>query len=747
MLPRRLLNQRAQIARRRHIGPGSFIAAGDQALFNERSTTWDGLEEAPWFGNRYDPEGDTWTNGDAWLTLEPSRLAASGAFYLEEQAASATLHAILRGGTNTARLRAIAYGQGATANNLTSVDYITDGALPAARGAYSTAELTVAGGSTLDEYSAALNAGLAPGNHFLGFWSDTAATGAQVWYLENGVAGRCRTSSGDSAAAYSSTNPPPATWPTTQTAPKHEWAVWCVYTPVAPTAPTLQSAVALGNRAIRLSWTNTDSRTTRVRIERRKGGGAWVYAAVVEGVTTYDDPDLQAGALYEYRLVACHKNAPSAPSAVLGNVAGGVRLATASTVFAQLAGTVSVPNTGSGLQGGQSSIAGVVQHERYKRTTFDWSALEPTEGNYTFGVIETFLNGLAANERGHIRIRTTVPDTSNTLPAYIKATGNWAIADGGEHPDYRNAYVRGRAVALAAALGAAFNNDPRLAYVDMGFVGPYGEYGGPTAYVYTASDLIPIIDAVTSAFSNKLIYMTVAIAVYGGEELVTYALDKPNVIGLRFDSLGDSANPSGLQRASGQRSAANRLRIRDPRFSLLAELKSSWSVGIATRDVTRLGVGVFGAENLSGYGALSSANQALMQAAWRAAGYRLTLVEGDLPSHLVRGQGHAALLAWRNLGNRAPIEGRPVEYQLRSGGAVVAGCRWTSAVDIRNVLPSLGGTDYTDLITVPLSVAPGTYQLCLEGPAYAGGRVPALELATNLTRSGGAYVLRTVEVL
>ncbi|WP_165073867.1 fibronectin type III domain-containing protein [Paludisphaera rhizosphaerae] len=88
-----------------------------------------------------------------------------------------------------------------------------------------------------------------------------------------------------------------------------------ITTPVYPSRPTLNTATALSDSSIALSWTDVAGETG-YRIERSTNSGStWTTAGTADaGATTFTDSGLLEAIFYTYRVVATNKAGDSQPS-------------------------------------------------------------------------------------------------------------------------------------------------------------------------------------------------------------------------------------------------------------------------------------------------------------------------------------------------------------------------------------------------------------------------------------------------
>lgn len=130
--------------------------------------------------------------------------------------------------------------------------------------------------------------------------------------------------------------------------------------------------------------------------------------------------------------------------------------------------------------------------------TFDWTTLDAR------------IAALAA--RGHQAVFSTYldyPGSESGVPAFLSHVAR-NYYDGGApsySPDYTNPDLQRAVLNYVAALGARYNNDPRVASINLGLLGFWGEWH---TYPYNGWLDVPqfmtqVLDAYQSAFPDKLL--------------------------------------------------------------------------------------------------------------------------------------------------------------------------------------------------------------------------------------------------
>lgn len=155
--------------------------------------------------------------------------------------------------------------------------------------------------------------------------------------------------------------------------------------------------------------------------------------------------------------------------------------------------------------------AGVI-HQPYSMVFqyASWKELEPTQGDFQFEAWEKSWEVDEAKDK-HIIFRVFVdyPSRPSGLPDWLREAGvkesEYEDYGGGKSPDYDDPRMIEAMERLIAALGERYNEDPRIAFIQIGLLGFWGEW-----HTYPRSDLSPspeterrVIDAYRKAFPNK----------------------------------------------------------------------------------------------------------------------------------------------------------------------------------------------------------------------------------------------------
>ena len=156
-----------------------------------------------------------------------------------------------------------------------------------------------------------------------------------------------------------------------------------------------------------------------------------------------------------------------------------------------------------------------------------WKELEPEEGHYRFDVWEkkSWEEPLARGKHIVFRVFLDYPSTtpgSSGVPDWLLAKGvkttHYTDYGGGDSPDYNDPRLIAGLERLLVALGKRYDTHPRIAFIEMGMLGFWGEW-----HTYPHNELFAsaatqqrILDAAHRAFPNKMV-MTRNPGAYAGK--------------------------------------------------------------------------------------------------------------------------------------------------------------------------------------------------------------------------------------
>ncbi|GAB4451919.1 MAG: hypothetical protein OHK0029_01940 [Armatimonadaceae bacterium] len=140
-----------------------------------------------------------------------------------------------------------------------------------------------------------------------------------------------------------------------------------------------------------------------------------------------------------------------------------------------------------------------------------WRELEPEEGKFRFAEWEQETWEVPAARGKHIVLRIYIdyPTLPSGLPEWLRQKGvrttRYTQFGGGESPDYAHPHLIGGLERLLAAMGERYNRHPRIAFLQLGLLGHWGEW-----HTYPRDELFApeavqrrVVDAYRKAFPDK----------------------------------------------------------------------------------------------------------------------------------------------------------------------------------------------------------------------------------------------------
>lgn len=158
-----------------------------------------------------------------------------------------------------------------------------------------------------------------------------------------------------------------------------------------------------------------------------------------------------------------------------------------------------------------------------------WRELEPIEGEFRFEEWEKSWNNEAARGKHVIfRVYVDYPDMASGLPDWLRKAGvretSYEDYGGGKSPDYDDPRMIAGMERLIAALGRRYNNDPRIAFVQLGLLGFWGEWHTyPRSELYASPETEQrIVEAYRKAFPDKSLMVRYARGYAGQQEWIGF---------------------------------------------------------------------------------------------------------------------------------------------------------------------------------------------------------------------------------
>ncbi|MGV3616473.1 MAG: DUF4832 domain-containing protein [Fimbriimonas sp.] len=364
-----------------------------------------------------------------------------------------------------------------------------------------------------------------------------------------------------------------------------------------------------------------------------------------------------------------------------------------------------------------------------------WRELEPTRGRYAFEAWERKAWNVKAARGKHIVFRVYVdyPTKPSGLPDWLRKEGvkvrPYKDYGGGEAPDYDDPRMVAAMQRLIAALGRRYNANPRVAFVQFGLLGFWGEwhtYPRPELFASEAT-AATVLDAARRAFPDKKVMNRYPMGYAGQQRWLGFFDDMfPEDTDGKEDWMflprlraagrqeawktvpfGGEMVPHAAKRFLGAEFATTMRRLEDSHFSWVGP----YSPAIA--------------------GLTDPAHRRNAEAMVRRMGYEYRLDEIRLPTFLLKSRPLEIEVKGENQGVAPFYYPWPVEMALKDQrGRIVK--TWKVDADIRTWLP--GPFRFKTRIQVALKT--GRYELLL-GIRDPWTKKPAIGFANGLQRKDG----------
>lgn len=142
-----------------------------------------------------------------------------------------------------------------------------------------------------------------------------------------------------------------------------------------------------------------------------------------------------------------------------------------------------------------------------------WSRIEPEEGKFAFDLWEKKDWSVPEAKGKHIVFRVYIdyPSLPSGLPGWLRKRGikesRYRDHGGGLSPDYNDPRMIQALERLIKALGERYDENPRVAFIELGLLGFWGEWHTwPRDELYASNETERrVIDAYRSAFPHKIL--------------------------------------------------------------------------------------------------------------------------------------------------------------------------------------------------------------------------------------------------
>ena len=408
---------------------------------------------------------------------------------------------------------------------------------------------------------------------------------------------------------------------------------------------------------------------------------------------------------------------------------------------------------------------------------YRWKTLEPQLGDYSGldTVLEPRIAAAAARgARFAFRVQGMVGygDTQSYLPfdprsaapgfvpLHLRGVTAPTKADGSDItfiPDWRDEGVLQAMEGLFAELGRRYANDPRIAWIDIGWYGQFGEWvvrTPPPGVSYPRLDpnlesdvaiMRRIVDAQANAFLEQQL---VALVPYSAKPAIQHAfsLNRTRQVGVRSDCFG---RPGFFNQWTDRPAEWPMIRDRWLVAPVVGEScgkndNTPESAQTMLDQAALLHLSSFGNGNFYGLN-LDPAGLPLLRELARRIGFQLRPAEIVTVDRVYAGRALPLATRWINEGLAKLYERFEARFFLRP---LVGGVEYSvvSGVDLGAVLPGPSTAPIDDQLVLPEAVVPGDYQLELALSEHTATNRPPLKLSIAGRDAQGRYPLAQITV-
>ena len=370
--------------------------------------------------------------------------------------------------------------------------------------------------------------------------------------------------------------------------------------------------------------------------------------------------------------------------------------------------------------------------DEYARDAIAWKTIEPSQGVYDFTVIEQRLAAAAARGgRFGFRVMPMLGiDETRLAPSWVPMT----TANGHTYPSWDSAAYINSWTSLVTAIGAHFNGDPRLWFMDISGAGTWGEYAWDDAWgpFMSTANAATIAQAAVSAFPNSTL-LAPALRPYQDN---AFALS-PRV-GYRFDYAGCmELTMDGNPPVENQWKTA-------PVILEWGPNPAAWSTQTAWNNVRDLHASsVSSGNHPTKYAAMNATDQGLFTDAIKRSGHRYSLTSLTLGTSPAAAETMTVTTSWANAGSAPTYDQWRVDLVLRKAGGAT---EWATQLtgDLRTNLGRGSTATWSSQVTPPTGMS-GWYDIGVRAVDTRGYLAP-LRLATPGRDATGAHFVGTAYV-
>lgn len=383
------------------------------------------------------------------------------------------------------------------------------------------------------------------------------------------------------------------------------------------------------------------------------------------------------------------------------------------------------------------TFCGVSQQRYY------WDQLEPEEGKINFSIIDSAIAKAAKNKQ-QLNFRVMCQDEEMRIP-------QWAIASGATSPFYDNPVFIEKQINLIEALGAHYDGNPDVCFVDIGSIGQWGEWHtdpdakNPAEIVFpTDENAKKIIDAYFKSFTKTPL---AALISYKQKYGFQYAVSKGS--GWRADCWGDMDSlgwnhmkgvyPQALQNANAYDSWKNGPVALETCWTMSEWYKRGWNIDYILNKALEW----HATEVNNGTEAIPEEWYPKVKEFEKKLGYRFVLKRLTYPSNVKRGASFNCRTSWENKGVAPVYNPYNLAVHLVSKKDSTKSITISTDASVKKWLP--GNTDVNTAIAIPNKIEPGEYDMEIGIVALPANK-PVIQLAIQGKTEEGWYKIGKIQI-
>jgi hypothetical protein len=353
-----------------------------------------------------------------------------------------------------------------------------------------------------------------------------------------------------------------------------------------------------------------------------------------------------------------------------------------------------------------------------------WSHLEPVEGEINWAIFDTPIQRYGAAGKGFaLRLTVFEGDPKQGTPEWVRAAGakgqivetfgvkSW-------EPDYDDPIFLAKLERFLVAAGARYGSSPRLAFVDVGTLGIWGE-GHPIGRTYGLGTLRRHIELHRRAFPKSLLVAQDDWVTWFQEpaQPKTAALDLAGQLGLTFrdDSLCVYPDPK-LHYSAGLAQPfwpENPVILEMGHYDYAKQVKA-WETGQRYFQAVEDYHASYASVHADPIKFLAENVELIRQINVRL-GYRIHLVEASWPETFRREEGLSISARWRNAGVAPCLPGGHPSWSLYNEKQQLCATLVDAGFDVRDLPPGSPGqavlVSRQRTFRLPADLQPGRHQI------------------------------------